>query len=128
MAADQKSAEEKNRAWRVRMNWNVRLGRFARKGTKYRLRGHRSSSAAVQAALFGSEREITAQYGNAPVEERQFKLFTQVYHWSSPYRLGIGPRLGENARARIWCLAGESHPVWMGINRASNWDDWRRGR
>src|SRR6266704_2582211 len=106
MGADQKSAEEKNRAWRVRMNWNVRPGRFARKGTKYRLRGHRSSSAAIQAGLFGSEREITAQYGNAPVGERQFKLFTQVDHWSSPYRKGIGPRLGKNARARIWCLGG----------------------
>src|SRR6266571_2086045 len=107
MGADQKSAEEKNRAWRVRMNWNVRPGRFARKGTKYRLRGHRSPSAVVQAALFGSEREITAQYGNAPVGERQFNLLTQVHR----YRKGIGPRQGKNARARIWCLRENPIPL-----------------
>src|SRR6266581_993056 len=110
------------------MNRNVRPGRFARKGTKYRLRGHRSPSAVVQAALFGSEREITAQYGNAPIEERQFKLFTQVYRWSSLYRKGIGPRQGKTRGPEFGVWAGESHPVWMGINRASNWDDWRRGR
>ena len=97
------------------MNWNVRRGPFARKGTKYRLRGHRSSSAVVQAALFGSEREITAQYGNAPVGEGQFKLFTQVYLWSSLYRKGgLGRDTGENARARMRCLEGESHPVGRG--------------
>src|SRR6266436_8132772 len=77
-----------------------------------------------QAALFGSEREITARYGNAPVGERQFKLFTQVHL----YRKGIGPRLGKNARARIWCLGGRILSRWTRINWASTWDDWRTGR
>src|SRR6266478_4970473 len=67
-----------------------------------------------QAALFGSEREITAPYGNAPVEERQFKLFTQVYRWSGLYRKGIGPRQGKNARPEFGIWAGESYPVGWG--------------
>src|SRR3989442_14330597 len=111
MGGDQKSAEDKNRARRVRMNWSVSPGHFARKGTKYRLRGHRSSPAVVQAALVGSEREITAQHGNAPVGERQSELFTQVYRWSSLYGKGIGPRQGKNARARIWCLRENPIPL-----------------